>query len=265
MFEQPLSVERRAELLRRFLQAQEEVSRAGESKNARALAAARALREQIRTIYLDELPRITMSCCPFDGKPLVRTFDPFGLDGLWWQPDARPLELPACTHFCVLRGAVHYQGLPARAGDFEVDTGPEVPYVIPRLLEQEGMVGVVSKVRMHTEYLVYLVTYFAKRRPPVAELTADWPRRIFTYKDAFGESGSVIPNDLWSFDLLPWLRDGRLLWCRPGTDNSEIATGTPGEFPYLNIEGRRTRLSVQKSLIYERGLPDGMLILPLDL
>src|SRR5262245_35434104 len=34
--------------------------------------------------YFRRLPRVVMAPCPLCGKPLYRSFDPFGLDGLWW-------------------------------------------------------------------------------------------------------------------------------------------------------------------------------------
>src|SRR6266536_5845633 len=87
---------------------------------------------QAEAEYFEELPRIPLSCCPFDDRPLFRSFDPFGLDGPWWRGDAKPQEPPACPHFCVLLGALHFGGEEPRAGEFDVRPGPELPYVVPR-------------------------------------------------------------------------------------------------------------------------------------
>src|SRR5436190_1257232 len=56
--------------------------------------------------YFSRIPRLAMGACPFCAKPLYRSFDPFGLEGLWWRSDAHPEEPAACPHFCVLLGAV---------------------------------------------------------------------------------------------------------------------------------------------------------------
>src|SRR3954465_9141300 len=86
--------------------------------------------EKAENEYFDRLPKLTISRCPFDNKPLVRTFDRFGLDGPWWRSDTTPQELPTCPHFCFLKGAVNFNGRKPRGGDFEAHTGPQIPYVI---------------------------------------------------------------------------------------------------------------------------------------
>src|SRR5438067_4305000 len=115
--------------------------------------------------YFERLPKPVMSCCPFDQKPLRRSFDPFGLDGPWWEPDAITQEPPSCPHFCVLQGAVNFAGKPPLAGKHQIRPGPQVPFVIPRLLEYEGMIAVISQLRMENGYIAYPVAYFALRRP----------------------------------------------------------------------------------------------------
>ena len=105
--------------------------------------------------YLQALPRVTVCPCPFDGKPLIRSFDPYGLDGPWWSSNATPPELPTCPHFCALGGAVHFQGQPPFSGRQEVRPGPEVPYVYPRLLSMPGMIAVISELAMDRGYNDY--------------------------------------------------------------------------------------------------------------
>jgi hypothetical protein len=53
-----------------------------------------------------------------------------------------------CPHFCVLGGAVNYQGLPPLGGNQEVIPGPEIPFVYPRLLALPGVVAVISSLPM---------------------------------------------------------------------------------------------------------------------
>ena len=97
--------------------------------------------------YFRDLPRMPVSCCPHCKKPLYRAFDPFGLEGLWWRSDAQPDEPPPCPHFCVLLGAVDLRTSPSRP-DFDVHPGPGAPFVVPRLLQKEGMVAVVSEIKL---------------------------------------------------------------------------------------------------------------------
>lgn len=214
-------------------------------------AATRQLLSQSRVLiqrYWDGLPRIAMSCCPFDGQTLMRSFDPFGLDGPWWRQAVTRPNPPSCSHFCVLRGAVNFNRLPAQGGLFEAHTGPEVPYVIPRLLQLPQMVAVVAQVSMDQGYAVYLIAYFAKTRPPIEKLTADWPDNIFHYATASGEKLWRAANDSWDFDLQAWLKQGLLRWCPPGSDNRSLAeVDSKYTCPFLKLTGKREPIVIEGS------------------
>ncbi len=221
--------------------------------------------------YFDRLPVVTMSTCPFTGKPLMRSFDPFGLDGPWWQPGARRFAPPAPFTFCVLRGAVHLQGKRVIGPTLEAAIGPEVPYVIPRLLVLGNMTVVIGELPMVPGYKVYTIGYFADPRPPAKSLTADWPDTSYTYKTLFGEGGSIIPVDPWDFDLKPWITKGKVRWCVPGSGNQELAPPAPqsitgaSECPYLDLKGRREYMVVRGEKTWDRGLPNGDPITAADL
>jgi len=229
-----------------------------------AAAALLKTARRIKEDYFQHIPRVIVSCCPFDGKPLVRTFDPFGLDGLWWKPDQNPQELPACPHICVVRGAVHFRGLPPRGGHFQALPGPEVPHIIPRLLEYPGMVAVVSQLEMECGYAAYPIAYFAERRPPVAELTADWPRDTYSYETETGELGWTTPNDPWDFDLRPWLQAGKIRWCDPDSDRTSLSDAPPDQCPYVDLPGLRERMMVKGDVSWTAGLPEGEDLDPCD-
>ena len=193
--------------------------------------------------YLRRLPRLPMAPCPFCGKPLHRSFDPFGLDGLWWRSDAQPDEPTACSHFCVLLGAVNL-GAHDPQPDFDVHPGPGAPFVMPKLLAHEGMVAVLAELPMDDGVRAYPISYFAPRRPPVQELTASWARTNFVYTTQLGEHawraadvpGS--PDDrTWDFDLAPWQASNRLRWCDPGGERTKL--GTSPTNPYLDLPGLR--------------------------
>lgn len=213
--------------------------------------------------YFERLPVVTMATCPFTAKPLLRSFDPFGLDGPWWQAGAKRPGLPPPYTFCVLRGAVHFQGKKIAAHPtMEVAVGPEVPYVIPRLLALGNMTAVIGELAMTTGYKVYTIAYFADPTPHPRELTCDWPDTSYSWRTLFGESGSVIPVDPWDFDLKPWLTKGKLRWCVPGSGNEKVApavrsiTGAQ-DCPYLDLKGRREYLLARADQAWNRGLPNG--------
>lgn len=267
MLVEPFTPEQRRDLLNRtnkllreysrlMRQAEEEDSDQLFDQADELFGQAQALRQD----YFDRLPRIVMSCCPYDQKPLVRTFDPYGLDGPWWDPDASPEESPPCTHFCVLRGALYYNGQRPVAGDTEVHPGPEVPYVVPRLLETPGMAAVIGRIEMQNGYVAYPIAYFAEKRPPVEELVPAWPRTMYLYETQLGEPGWKTDEDPWDFDLRPWLRQGKLKWCPPDSDNSTLSDEPTEKCPYLDLPGRRVRIIVHSNQSWEAGLPGPPLI-----
>jgi hypothetical protein len=209
---------------------------------------------RLEDAYFGRLPRVAMGACPFDGEPLIRTFDPFGFDGPWWRPDAAPTEVPPCPHFCCLRGAVGFNGHRPRGGDFDAHTGPEVPYVIPRILEKPGVVAVVSRVDMTPGHVAYVIAYFAQRRPPVQELAADWPRTQFCYTTALAEHRwrAEDGEEAWDFDLAPWLARGKIRWRHPG-DNTPLARESEPGCPYLDLPGGRQRTVVRRDRVWGLG------------
>ncbi len=213
--------------------------------------------------YFESLPRIAVAPCPFDGRVLVRSFDPFGFDGPWWGSNAAPKEPPACPHFCVMGGAVRFDGRPARGGEFRALTGPEVPFVYPRVLAMPGMLAVVSELPMDHGLLAYAISYFAERRPPPQHLVGGWRRTTHGWVTQLGETGFRIENDPWDFDLGPWLARGKLRWCPPGSDNTKLADPT-GPCPYVDLPGQRKYLLVSGDSVGWRALPDGRNICPFD-
>jgi hypothetical protein len=196
--------------------------------------------------YFLRLPRILMAPCPFCAAPLYRTFDPFGLDGLWWRSDAQPEEPEPCMHFCVLLGAVDLAGHRPHP-IFDVHPGPGAPFVMPRLLAHPGMTAVVAEIPMVEGAVAYPVAYFAPRRPPVQTLTASWARTNFVYTTQLGESAwraaeepTADPGDrTWDFELAPWLASGQLRWCEPGSDRTRLSGGAPESCPFLQCPGTR--------------------------
>jgi hypothetical protein len=197
--------------------------------------------------YFQRLPRIAMGPCAVCGKVLHRSFDPLGVDGLWWRSDAHPDEPPACPHFCVLMGAVDLRASRPQP-DFDVHPGPGVPFVVPRLLEHPGMVAVVSEIEMADGALAYPIAYFAPRRPPVQLLTASWARTNFVYTTQLGVHAWRLANALprgqsgeeaCDFEVQPWLEQGRVRWCEPRTDRSTLSSNTPDAFPFVNPSGVR--------------------------
>jgi len=258
------SAAERSALIAKYSRATEDYKSLMEAGDYDAAENQLRLSRQLEAEYFEQIPYIMICPCPFDGKPLFHSFDPFGLDGIWWRSDATPPEIPTCSHFCVLLGAVNFSDLTPQAGDFEVHPGPEVPYVVPKLLEHEGMIAVISQLEMDNGYIAYPISYFAEKRPPPQELTAGWARTIFVYATQLGISGWRIPNDTWNFDLMPWLKAGKIRWCPPESDNSALSEESPDTCPYIDLPGRRENIVVKSDSSWSIAIPDGQHMSPFD-
>ncbi len=188
--------------------------------------------------YFRGLPAVTMSCCPFDGRPLLRSFDPFDFDGPWWRPDSTPDEPPPCPHFCCLTGSVSLGGQQPRVTEGSVYIGADVPFLIPRLLEFEGMVAVVGQLDMENGCRAYPVAYFANRRPPPEKLTASWARSNFVYTTQMGVHGWRLAKESLDFDLIAWIQRQRVLWCVPQSGNARLGDAV-AQYPFSDPLGLR--------------------------
>lgn len=90
---------------------------------------------------------------------------------------------------------------------FLVMPGPGAPYVLPRLLDQEGVRAVVSSVAIGA-HQGYVIAYFAESPPDGAQRANDWGSEIYRLPDASGEDGwdTVIEvGDTYDFELGPWI------------------------------------------------------------
>jgi hypothetical protein len=262
--EAPLTREERDALMAAHADASARQNRAAAAGAFDEARAATAEARRLEGEYLRRLPWIAMGCCPHCGQVLRSPFDPFGLDGLWWRAGTLPVAPEACDHFCVLLGAVNYGGELPGPVPFECHPGPEVPYVIPRLLSLPGVVAVIGRVPMETGYTAYPIAYFAARPLPAEVLVPSWGRVTYSYVDASGRGGWKGANDPWDFGLDPWLNSGKVRWCPPDSDNTTLSEEPPAAYPYRDLEGRRVRVLSRGGPFMEGGLPDGEPLEPVD-
>ncbi|HEV2331448.1 MAG TPA: hypothetical protein VGY56_21910 [Verrucomicrobiae bacterium] len=217
--------------------------------------------------YADRLPREVISVCPHTGKPLKMSFDRWGVDGPWWHLDSEvEIEEPAPPPtFKVLQGALAFHGrtpLEARAA---VIPGPEVPFVIPRLLVLPGMVAVISRLQLDTGDTAYPITYFSAEEIPHAKLHQFWLRQDYWFETDNGESSWLIANDVWDFNLEPWLSSGKLRWTEGnGAAMHLVEVRDPKLCPFLNLPGDRQPQSLGFGKRKLLDLPDGTTVSPFE-
>jgi hypothetical protein len=239
----PLTAEERARLIARVAELRRTLAETARERPNMPYAERAALREQtevLRDEYFARLPRVPMSRCPVCGEELVRAFDPWGLDGFWWQEKLRRDfdEPPACEHFRVLSGALGLNGLPPVGGIEESHPGPEVPYVIPRVLAFPTMVAVVASLPMVNGYTAYPIAYFSEQPPGKLMLANPWNFTSATVETPKGAAWTIF-TDAWDFELLPWVERGRVRWIEPGREGAVLSTREAAEFPFAALSGAR--------------------------
>ncbi len=198
--------------------------------------------EQVQAAYYAVLPVLTLGVCPVCGTPTRWAIDTWGLDGLWWAEHHRgvPPGPQSCPHLRVITGAVSLQGKPPRGVSFSYSyPGPEVPYVVPAMLELPGMVAVVRSMPMANGYRAYPITYYSPEPPPRALLVPWWGRRIATTSQGPGGFGWGVTTDPWDFELQPYVERGVLRWMDPPTLIEALSERPASAFPFAGLPGAR--------------------------
>jgi len=217
--------------------------------------------------YFDRLPRQIVSACPFTGEPLKRVIDPFGLDGLWWWKDliTKFDEPRPPDSFKVLLGALSLGKREPEEVEDEVIPGPEVPFVVPRLLELPGMVAVVSRLELVTGDVAYPIAYFSQQDIAAGDLHQPWLRQEMWYENKDGAEVWAIRDDEWDFELGPFVASGQMKWIEPGSEDFVVLGNDSGvECPYLNLPGERLPQSLEDGERVFLELPEGGVINPFD-
>jgi hypothetical protein len=192
--------------------------------------------------YIESLPHIPVSRCPFTGELTRHSLDVEGLDGLWWryQGPARAIEDIPPT-LCGFTGALRL-GRPLEWTSFLVKPGPEQPYVISALLNDPSVAAVVSSVKIgvHSGYVI--AYYYMGRESAATHLPSD--SCVLTIPNPWGADGPAdeVPGD-YDFDLGRWLAAGKLYWISPGDSNLQLRNDAA--CPYIGLPGKRDIVRIQ--------------------
>lgn len=236
----PFDAAERRSILDRHRRAWEAADAAEDAGDDAALRAARAELAAAAAAYVDGCPIVPVSRSPHSGQLFVTSLDTFDLDGLWWAseyehrpPIAPPPDLLGWT------GAMRLDG-PLAHSHLQTMVGPDVPFVIPRLLEHPSVVAVVSAVRVGP-HVGYPIAYFAEPMVHGIERVDDWAHfhHILVGPDGRARLDHAVQHDAdRETELGPWLRSGRLRWIAPGDDAFVLRSGEAG-CPYAELEGHR--------------------------
>lgn len=203
--------------------------------------------------YRQMLPTSPISRCPISGKILYYGIDIFSLAGLWWDyaTPIRPLESPFPT-FISLTGAIALNN-PIENIPFLCSTGPAVPYVIPRLLEQPGVVAVISSVAIGI-HKGYIITYYADQVSPETERVNNWGMNRWTFSDRSGEymwGEDPIQDQELDFDVGRWIAQKRLFWIAPN-DGTFTLQNKLDTCPYIGLSGTQDLQIIQEGEVMVR-------------
>ena len=221
--------------------------------------------KKLSAAYFAGLPRIPLSKCPHTGQPLVKAFDPWGVDGFWWQEGEAGScsEPPAPPTFAVLTGALNLAGKPPLGGKTaDAHVGPPMPFVIPRILDMPDMIAVISCLSMACGYKAYPIAYFTTTKPAPGTLTSTWRRTSYGWVDETGDPATSYPTDPWDFELGPWIDRGKVQWIAPDDSTLQLQSGTAAKCPYVGMEGRHMRQIIRADKLKLEPPPNGEEINP---
>jgi hypothetical protein len=221
--------------------------------------------KELKAQYFAQLPRYVFGRCPVCNAPLEQVFDPWGLDGFWWQEKLSGLcpKPSACEHFRVLCGALNLNGRPPHGGGSESYPGPEVPYVIPKTLELLTMVAVISSIPMQNGYTAFPISYFSSDKPPTTALANPWTKRTCSFiNPRDGKAAWTIMTDPWDFALMPWVERGKIQWIEPGDPENILKSAPANHCPYVNLTGLQLRQVIKNDKRFTQPPPHNEVVNP---
>lgn len=212
-------------------------------------------RGALRQTYLEVLPTIALSRCPFSLEMLERAVDVVDLDGLYWEargPTRPPIE-DAPSSLVAITGAVRI-GSPVAWSPFLAKPGPEAPFVRPDVLAHDGVSAVLSRLPIgpHIGYpVVYYLDPTTGDVPDRLRLN-EWGSERFHVRDERGawRWGSELDDESsYDYELEPWVEQGKLRWIEPDDASLTLRTGTHG-CPYLNLPGHRAVTRIEEGEVW---------------
>ncbi|MBZ0165330.1 MAG: hypothetical protein K8I00_00885, partial [Candidatus Omnitrophica bacterium] len=162
--------------------------------------------------YWHWLPEVLLSRCPICNGDFRVKFDPIDFHGFWWRVGIQRNEQEpnCCPHFCLLTGAVDRKGKEHKDGLFPIETGPEKPFVIPRVLGNPEMTAVWTSFDMLCGYTAHPIVYFSGQPTSATPSKRAWGKNTrLTLEEA--KKSWDISVDEYDFELEPWIEQGKLI------------------------------------------------------
>ena len=222
--------------------------------DGRAIDELRTAIDRIRTLYVEDLPRITVCRSP-DGEPVSRAIDTVDLDGLFWDYQ-RPARAFASPHDgCIaLDGAMRLRPDAVSDAPFLASPGAAKPSVVPSLFTTHRATAVLAALEVGP-HAGFVVAYFAASPDPSAPLLDEWGASEHWRSDASGDwvrahrPDHEVDRD---FDLERWIDSGVLAWIAPDDPSSTLRRST-SDCPFLGLDGTPERQYVQYGSVWSDG------------
>jgi hypothetical protein len=212
-----------------------------------------ALDDQVDAInarYRELLPDVTVARSPSSDEVVRWPIDTMGLHAWFWNyltPVRRTVE-PLPSDWIAMTGAMRLVD-PVEHPPFAVVPGPDTPFVVPRILDAEGVRAVIAEVPVgaHTGWTI---TYFGQP-PEDVTLVNVWGTNtypVFEDGEWIGWDWDTPTISEYDFELAPWLRSGKLLWLEQGDESATLREGADG-CPFVGISGQRLITVISNGVI----------------
>ncbi len=209
--------------------------------------------ENTREVW-KHIPKHTIARCPLCGAACTEQVDTYNLEDvdMLGYVSNKFKHHSSCEHIVGEQGFVHLNGV---IPDF-YHGGSEVPYVTPSFLPDDpksyAVMHCLPIYRPEGEvfvprHLFFMVTYYSQS-----------PRTLQQQRDEVRfqpEMKPLPPMSTWievrgdknAWDLVRWVREGKLWWLDLDRDDLPLKNSPVKEFPYANIKG------IQKGFTYVKG------------
>ena len=205
--------------------------------------------------YWQYIPNYVIARCPLCGVAYSAQLDTYSLK-YWVRPGQgnsvfrEHAQEIGCPHFVAVHYFINLNGVMPTELHYK-DLGCEVPYVLPVLLPDDIEsyavmhalpICQIEKGRSVPRYSLYMITYYSEA--PSVLIERRW--QIAPGWNFLIGPGYFLRKEKEAWDLLGWVRAGKLQWLDPETPDLPLRVGPIKAFPYVNSQGRREESNVYR-------------------
>ena len=225
--------------------------------------------------YWEKLPTYVISRCPFckaeyktrlDTHSLMKSYGVSPSSGDQWGGP----EVERCAHFLAFHAFINLNGLFPEEASRYFRNAYDVPFISPLFLPDE----VPSYTIMHSlpicriedgqfvpRYYLYTLTYYVPEDYVSWITIPGYPRKIRRGIIVDRRAVETRTNNLhWEeflyfpfqarrhpewWDLPLWIKEGKLFWLDPYSQNLELKNDPVEDFPYADVQGYRRMIEIR--------------------